>query len=173
MRNHVALVGFMAAGKSTIGKRVARKVHMPFLDIDDLIVQGHGPIEMIFHTQGEPAFRRYERETIARALSDEPAVLALGGGALGCSPTRALLSKCAYRIFIKVSPERILGRLRRARRVRPLLGPAPSRSQIEDLYTSRLPLYASADFTVEATDLDTAVIVNRIVEWMHEKKIAR
>lgn len=162
----------MAAGKSTIGKQVARKLHMPLVDIDDVIAQGHGPIENIFHSEGEPAFRRYEREAIARALSEEPAVLALGGGALGCSPTRQLLRKRAYRVFIKVAPERIFGRLRRARRVRPVLGRAPSRSKLWDLYAARLPWYAEADLTVEATDLKIAEIVKHIVEWMHTKKLS-
>lgn len=161
----------MAAGKSTIGKKLARNLRVKFFDIDDLIGQAHGPIKEIFREQGEPAFRRYEHETIGRVLDDQPAVLALGGGAVTHSPTRELLRDRAYRVFIKVSLERILGRLRRARIVRPLLGTRPSLPGISELYESRLPAYASADFTVEATDLEVAEIVNRIVEWMRERKL--
>lgn len=171
MKSHIALVGFMAAGKSTIGRKLARKLRIGFLDIDDLIVRDHGPIDEIFCRQGEPAFRRYEYQTIARVLDDEAAVLALGGGAVTYSPTRNLLRKRAYRVFIKVAPERILGRLRRSAAVRPLLGSQPSLSRINDLYASRFAAYANADLTIEATDLESAHIVNRIVAWMHEKNL--
>ena len=172
MRNHLALVGFMAAGKSTIGKRLARKLKVPFVDIDDLIVREHGPIADIFYDHGEKTFRAYEHDAIAHCLDEERAVLALGGGAVTFEPTLKLLKKRSYRIFVKVPPEQILSRLRRSRRVRPLLGPQPSLQKIKELYEKRMPAYAHADLTIEAAELSTPQIVDHIVEWMHKKKIA-
>jgi shikimate kinase len=85
--------------------------------------------------------------------------------------TLKLLKKRTYRVFVKVPPEQILGRLRRSKRVRPLLGSTPSLSKIRDLYTQRMPRYSHADFVVEAEDLSTSQVVDRIIEWLHRKKI--
>jgi len=171
MRNHLALVGFMAAGKSTIGKRLARKLKVPFVDVDDLIIRERGPIADIFYAQGEPAFRQYEHDVIARALDEKVSVMAVGGGAVTFEPTLRLLKKHAYRIFIKVPAEQIAARLRRSPRVRPLLGPQPTLHHIKELYEKRMEGYAHSDLTVGANELTTPQIVDQIVEWMHRKKI--
>ena len=171
MRNHLALVGFMAAGKSTVGKRLARKLKIPFIDIDDVIVSEHGPISDIFYNQGEKTFREYEHDAIAHSIESDPSVLALGGGAVTFEPSLKLLKKRTYRIFIKVPPEQVLGRLRRSQRVRPVLGPQPTLAKIKDLYEKRMPAYAHADLTIEAGEMNTPQIVDHIVEWMHKKKI--
>ena len=172
MRKHLALVGFMAAGKSTVGKRLARKLKLPFVDIDDLIEADHGPISEIFYSQGEQTFRQYEHDAIAHSIDEgAPGVLALGGGAVTFEPSLKLLKKRTYRIFIKVPAEQVLGRLRRSQTVRPLLGPKPTLHRIKELYEKRMPSYAHADLTIEAGDLSTPQIVEHIVEWMHKKKI--
>jgi shikimate kinase len=172
MKRHIALTGFMAAGKSTIGKKLARKLKVAFFDVDDLVVEQHGAISDIFYAQGEPAFRRYEHDAIAHIIEEEaPGVIALGGGAVTFDDNLKLLKKRTYRIFIKVPPEQILGRLRRSPRVRPLLGPAPSLQKIKELYAQRMPKYSHADFVVEADSLSTAQVVDQIVEWLHKKKI--
>ncbi|MHB8140751.1 MAG: shikimate kinase [Vulcanimicrobiaceae bacterium] len=172
MKRHVALVGFMASGKSTIGKRLARKLGCAFFDIDDLVVERHGAISDIFYAQGEPQFRAYEYDAIAHVLEEElPGIVALGGGAVTHEPTLKLLKKKAYRVFIKVAPEQVLGRLRRSTRVRPLLGPNPSLQKIKELYVKRMPQYAHADLVVEADELSGVQIVDQIIEWLHKKKI--
>ncbi|MDQ6826782.1 MAG: shikimate kinase, partial [Candidatus Eremiobacteraeota bacterium] len=94
----------MASGKSTIGKRLARKLGIGFVDVDDLVIRDHGAIADIFYAQGEEAFRRYEHDTVAHAVEEAPAILALGGGAVTFPPTLHLLRKRAYRVFIKVAP---------------------------------------------------------------------
>lgn len=170
-RRHIALTGFMAAGKSTIGKKLARKLGVRFYDIDDLVVEQHGAISDIFYAQGEKQFRAYERDAIAQVLDGEPGVIALGGGAVTYDESLKLLKKRTYRIFVKVAPEQILGRLRRSKRVRPLIGPAPSLSKIKTLYTQRMPRYAHADYVVEADDMTTAQVVDDIVGWLHKKNI--
>lgn len=162
----------MAAGKSTIGKRLARKLGVKFYDIDDVVVEQHGPISDIFYAQGEAQFRRYEFEAIQHILQDQqPGVIALGGGAVIHDDTLRLIKKRTYRIFVKVAPEQILGRLRRSKRVRPLIGPTPTLSKIKDLYAKRMPRYSHADFVIEAQELSTTQIVEQIVEWIHRKKI--
>lgn len=171
MKRHVALVGFMAAGKSTVGKRLARKLRCAFVDVDDLIVAEHGPISDIFYAQGEAVFRRYEFEAIERAVEGPPGIIALGGGAVTHDESLNLIKKRTYRVFVKVPVEQILGRLRRSPRVRPLLGPAPSLQKIKDLYAQRMPRYAHADLVIEAGEMSTGQIVDHIVEWLHKKKI--
>src|SRR6202035_2258848 len=100
MKRHVALVGFMASGKSTIGRKLARRLGAPFVDTDALVVRAHGPIAAIFAGEGEAAFRRYELTAIGEALDATPAgVLALGGGALTDAKSCELLHDRAYRVF--------------------------------------------------------------------------
>ena len=172
MKRHIALLGFMAAGKSTIGKRLARKLNVAFYDTDDLIVAEHGQISDIFYDEGEAAFRDYEHGAIGHIIEDgEPGVIALGGGAASYEPSQKLLKKRTYRIFIKVTPEQVVERLRHSRRIRPLLGPTPSLSKIKDLYTKRMPHYAHADHVIEAADMSTTQVVNAIIEWLNKKKI--
>ena len=171
MRQHIALTGFMAAGKSTIGKKLARKLGVKFYDIDDIVVSKHGPVSDIFYAQGEAQFRRYEYEAIAEVLEQEPGVIALGGGAVTYDESLKLLKKRTYRIFVKVPPEQILGRLRRSKNVRPLIGPTPSLSRIRELYAQRMPRYSHADYVVEAEDMSTAQIVEDVVQWLHKKNV--
>src|SRR5271156_4463039 len=105
----------MGAGKSTIGRKLARELGCAFFDTDDLIVRAHGTIREIFSNQGEAAFRLYEREAIGNVLSaGDAGVVALGGGALTVAENRALLKERAHRIFLRSSPEQILRRLRRS-----------------------------------------------------------
>ena len=161
----------MAAGKSTIGKKLARKLLVPFYDIDELIVKSHGAVGDIFYNEGEAVFREYEFAAIAQVLDAPAGIIALGGGAVTHDPTLNLLKKRTFRIFVKVPPEQILARLRRSRRVRPLLGPAPSLSKIRQLYAQRMPRYAHADFTVEADDMSATNVADKILDWLHRKNI--
>lgn len=173
MKTHVALTGFMAAGKSTIGKKLARKLGVAFYDLDDEIVREHGAISDIFYAQGEPQFRAYEYQALTKLLDEtSPGIIALGGGAVTNDDTLQLLKKRTYRVFVKVPAEQIAGRLRNSPHIRPLVGPSPSLSRVKELYDQRMPRYAHADFVVEAGELTTTQIVDQIVQWLHKKKIA-
>ena len=144
MKRHVALVGFMASGKSTIGRKLAHRLGWAFFDTDAIVVRAYGPIPAIFANEGEAAFRRYERAAIGDTLeSDEPRVVALGGGALTLAENRRVLGERAFQIFIKISPEQILARVRRSRETRPILGPNPTLARIRQLYATRLAHYAN------------------------------
>lgn len=172
MKRHVALVGFMASGKSTIGRKLARKLRCPFYDTDAFVVRAHGPIAAIFADEGEAAFRRYEGDAIRRALdSPAPSVVALGGGALTDAENRRLLAERAHCVFIKVSPEQVLARVRRARAIRPLLGSTPTLARINELYGSRMAQYERADRVVDASHQTDAKVVDEIVDWLRQEKL--
>ena len=140
VKRHVALVGFMASGKSTIGRKLARKLGWTFRDTDALVVRSHGPIPAIFENEGEAAFRRYEQAAIAGVLESCRAVHHRPGRrrAYRCGEPE-FAGGSAYRIFIKISPEQILARARRSREVRPMLGSRPTLSGIKELYARRMP----------------------------------
>ncbi len=163
-KRHIALIGFMASGKSTVGVRLARVLGRRFVDIDEEIASAHGPIEKIFTRQGESAFRRHESRAIAAALArKEPSVIATGGGAPTDARTRTLLAERSYRIFLSVSVERIERRLRRAKAPRPMLGENPTHNQILELYERRLPYYREAEFTLECNGLRERAICDALV----------
>jgi len=172
MKRHVALAGFMASGKSTIGRKLARRLRWPFCDTDSLVIRAHGPIAKIFADEGEGTFREYERTALATALErTQSAVIALGGGALTVAANRALLRRNAYCVFIEVSPEQIFARVRRSRGVRPLLGADPTLARIKELYAERMHYYRSADCVIDARRRSDAQVIGEIVEWLRLRKV--
>ena len=137
---HIALVGFMGAGKSTAGREVARLTERPFLDTDKEIERRHGPIEAIFDEHGEAEFRRIEEEVVAEALaSDEPAVLALGGGAVTVEGNRERLAARAFTVWIEVDVDVAWVRVRGSGR--PL---ARDEGAFRELFERRAELYLAA-----------------------------
>ncbi len=161
---HVALVGFMAAGKSTIGRFVARELGLPFVDTDDLIVARHGPIAELFARDGEAGFRAAELDAVVEALAGPRSVIALGGGAVTHAPTRAVLAEGALRVYLEVPPETILARLRRSRTVRPVVGRAPTIERVRELLALREPLYRDCDLTVRGPRRSKLAYARAIVE---------
>ena len=146
---HLALVGFMGAGKSTVGARAARFAARPFVDTDAELERLHGPIPALFEERGEPEFRRLEETVVAEALaSDERAVLALGGGAVLSERTRALLRRQAFVVHLRVDADAAWSRVRRSDR--PL---ARDEERFRRLHDERAPLYReTAD--AEASDVE-------------------
>ena len=172
MKRHLALVGFMASGKTTIGRKLAKRLGCAFFDTDDLVVRAHGTVASIFTNEGESAFRRYEQAAIAGVLENtEGSVIALGGGALTVAANRRLLANRAYRIFLRVSPERALARVRRSRERRPLLGARPTLATVRDLYDRRMAQYESADYVVLADRRNDRQVVDDILEWLRGQPI--
>lgn len=138
---HLALIGFMGAGKSTAGADVANRIGRPFLDIDKVIEAREGmPVSRIFEERGEAAFRALEVETTVAALADpDPAVIALGGGAVGSEAIRDALAAHALTVLLDVSLNDAWRRCQNG--LRPL---ARDWSRFEQLYESRQPLYRGA-----------------------------
>ena len=169
MERHVALVGFMAAGKSSVGRRLASELGVPFVDTDARIVAQHGPIPDIFARDGEARFREYECAAIGEALAGPLAVLALGGGAVTHEPTRALLAERALRIFLDVPIEVIINRLRYAPATRPLLGPAPSETRVRALLDARMPLYREADVVIDYGRRSSSAVARYAAELLRSR----
>jgi 3-dehydroquinate synthetase/shikimate kinase len=151
---HVALIGFMGAGKTTIGTTLARLLERPFLDVDDEVERRHGStIPELFEQRGELWFRNAEAE-LTRELLDgpEPSVLALGGGAVMRAETREALARRAFTVMLAVDPEEAWARV--SATGRPL---ARDEDSFRALYDDRLPVYLETADAV-ATDLDGVVL---------------
>ncbi len=163
----VALVGMMGAGKTSIGKRLAARLEVPFADADHEIETAAGmTVAEIFAKYGEPEFRRLERSVIARLLHDRPHVLATGGGAYMDESTRAAMREHAFTIWLKAPVEILLGRVRKrqgADQTRPLLANDDMRGTLEKLLAVREPTYALADMVLESADEPHAVLLDKIV----------
>jgi shikimate kinase len=164
MKGYFALIGFMAAGKSTIGKHLARELALPFADSDALIVERHGPIEDIFAREGSEAFRQYEFEAIRLLLDGPRAVVALGGGAVTHEPTRALVAERALRIYLEVPVPSLLARLRHSHAIRPVLGGNPTAASVRELLALREPLYREAELTVHGARRSRRALAREIAE---------
>ncbi|MEZ5996337.1 MAG: shikimate kinase [Hyphomonadaceae bacterium] len=145
----VALVGLMGAGKTTIGRRLAQALDLPFADADDAIAAAAGrSIADIFAERGECEFRRGERQVIARLLDGPPLVLATGGGAFIDARTRALMKQHAISVWLKAPLDVLMKRVAK-RDHRPLLKEDDPRAVMEKLMDERYPVYAEADLTIE------------------------
>ncbi len=163
---HLALVGFMAAGKSTVGELLAERIGWPFVDTDTLIERDRGAIAAVFAHEGERAFRGYECEAVAEAVArDERCVIAVGGGALTHEPTNALLAQRTFRVFLEACEQEIAQRLRDAP-VRPMLGFEPSVEAISAMYRDRLPLYRESELTVDCNGMRPLAVARRVEELL-------
>lgn len=156
----------MAAGKTTVGRHLARELGLPFVDTDDLIVARSGPIADLFARGGEPEFRAAEYDAVQAALGGPLAVIALGGGAVTHPPTQALLARSALRVYLDIPAETLTARLRRSRTVRPLVGPAPTVERVRELLALREPAYRGADVIVCGPHPSKLAFARAIVEAM-------
>ncbi len=156
----IVLVGMMGAGKSSIGRRLAAKLGIPFIDADAEIESAAGmTISEIFDKHGEPYFRAGEARVIARLLDNGPQVLATGGGSLMDAQTRTLIGEKGVSIWLKADIEVLLKRTKR-RNDRPLA------EKIKDLLPIREPLYAQADIVVQSRDEPHDNIVDEIMSQL-------
>jgi shikimate kinase len=148
----VVLVGMMGVGKSSVGKRLAQALGLPFRDADEEIERAAGQtINEIFASRGEAEFREGERRVIARLLDEPPHVLATGGGAFMHPETRALVKAKAVSIWLKADPE-ILARRVGRKDNRPLLRGKDPKTVLAELLAARAPSYGQADLVIESTD---------------------
>ena len=160
----IALVGMMGAGKTSIGRRLAQRLSVPFRDADHEIETAAGlTVAEIFERFGESHFRDGERRVIARLLGGPPHVLATGGGAFMDETTRAAMAKSAFTIWLKAPVQLLMARVKK-RETRPLLKGRDVRATLETLLASREPVYAKADMTLDSADEPHGTAVERIVE---------
>jgi shikimate kinase len=165
----IVLVGMMGAGKSTIGRRLAARLRLPFLDADAEIEAAAGmPISDIFETHGEPHFRDGEARVIARLLEAGPSVLATGGGAFMREETRSRIRDKAVSIWLKADADTILKRVRR-RADRPLLQTPDPAATIGRLIDQRHPVYQLADITIASREVLHEKIVEECIAALHAR----
>ncbi len=168
----VALVGLMGVGKTSIGRRLAQRLGLPFVDADAEIEAAAGcSVEDIFERHGEAAFRDGERRVIARLLNEPPQVLATGGGAFMDPATRALMRARAVTVWLRADLELMLARVAR-RNNRPLLKTGEPRAVLERLIAARYPIYAEADIAVDSVDGPPEATVERVLAALAERDAA-
>jgi shikimate kinase len=159
----IVLVGLMGAGKTTVGRRLAEKLGLAFIDADHEIELAAGrTIPEIFAQHGEAYFRDGERKVIARLLENGAQVLATGGGAYMNADTRATIRRHGIAIWLRADFDLLMRRVRR-RSNRPLLHNADPEAVMRKLIEERYPVYAEADLTVDSRDIAHASIVNSII----------
>ena len=159
----IVLVGMMGAGKSSIGRRLATRLAIPFIDADTEIEKAAGmSIPEIFSTHGEPYFRAGETRVIARLLEGGPQVLSTGGGAFMNAETRANVHTKGVSVWLRATVEVLSRRIKR-RGDRPLLKNTDPVETLKRLLLERDPIYAEADVTVESRDVPHETIVEEII----------
>jgi shikimate kinase len=164
----VALVGLMGAGKTTVGRRLAQALGLPFVDADEAISTAAGrSIDDIFAERGECEFRRGERQVIARLLAGPAHVLATGGGAFIDPNTRALMKAQAITIWLRAPLDVLMKRVSR-RDHRPLLKEDDPQAVMQRLMDERYPIYAEADLTVDTTHTPHHTAVVAILAALRE-----
>jgi shikimate kinase/3-dehydroquinate synthase len=163
----VVLVGMMGAGKTSVGKRLAAKLGLPFVDADAEIEAGAQlTVSEIFERFGEAYFREGERKVIARLLTSGPVVLATGGGAFMNATTRENIARHGVSIWLKPSFDVLLARVRKKSN-RPLLKTADPEGTLRQLLDERSPIYALADFTIESVDAAHDSVVEAIFQRLN------
>jgi shikimate kinase len=168
----VALVGMMGAGKTSVGRRLAARLGVPFKDADQEIEAAAGlTVAEIFARHGEPEFRAGERRVIARLLAEPPHVLATGGGAYIDPDTRAAMKAGAFTIWLRAPVDVLLGRVGK-RPTRPLLNNADPRGTLERLLAQREPVYAEADYILDSVDGPHAAAVDQVMGELQARGLA-
>jgi shikimate kinase len=160
----IVLVGMMGSGKSSVGRRLAGRLGLPFVDADtEIETAAHMTIPEIFAQRGEAEFREGERRVISRVLTTRaPLVLATGGGAFMNAETRARVKELGISIWLKAEPEVLMRRVRRNAK-RPLLQTADPEATLRRMLTEREPVYALADITIQSSDEPHEVVVGETI----------
>ena len=160
----IIMVGLMGAGKTTIGRRLANRLSIPFRDADhEIEAAANMSVADIFAQHGEAHFREGEKRVIARLLDEGNQVLATGGGAWMNEETRALVGDKGVSVWLKAEFDILMSRVRR-RSHRPLLKDPDPEGVMRRLMDTRYPIYAQADVTVDSIDVPHERIVTFVME---------
>ena len=171
MKSNIALIGFMGAGKSTVGKALAAAAGMDFVDLDTMIEEkAERSISEIFASDGEPTFRRMEATIVNDAACRENTVIACGGGIILDQANIVALRRNTFIIYLQAEPSVLLRRVLKSRDRRPLLQVFDPATAMDDLLKYREPLYkAAADLTVNTSALDIDGAVQKILAEIGKK----
>jgi shikimate kinase len=163
MTQNIALIGFMAVGKSAVGHRLAKKLRRRFVDLDRLIEKSTGmKVHEIFVQKGEPYFRQLEKQTLATVLQNDGQVISTGGGVLMNDENLALLRDKALLVGLTASVDVLLTRAGSSSK-RPLLKGANRKERVEELLTQRDSRYAQAHVTIDTSELTLDQVVDKII----------
>jgi len=163
-RRSIVLVGMMGVGKSSIGRRLAARLAVPFVDADAEIEKAAGmSISDIFARHGEADFRSGEARVIARLLDGAPQVLATGGGALMNAGTRAAIKDKGVSIWLNAEFDVLMRRINKRKNERPMLQTADPAATLRELLVAREPIYAKADITIQSREAPHEAIVDEII----------
>jgi shikimate kinase len=166
----IVMVGLMGAGKTSIGRRLAQRLGLTFIDADHEIETAAGcTIEEIFERYGEAAFRDGERKIIQRLLERPPHVLATGGGAFIDPDTRARIKAAGISVWLKADLDVLVRRVSR-RNNRPLLKRGEPRDVLARLMEQRYPIYAEADICIDTLDAPAESTVDRVIEAIERRQ---
>lgn len=164
---NIYLVGFMGAGKSTVGRRLARRAGYHFVDLDQQVVALEGKaIPEIFTQQGEVYFRDCETRVLMQQASAQSTVFATGGGIVGRAENREQMRRTGRVIYLRASWPTIMRRLSKGSG-RPLADPEKGWDTVEALWRSRQPWYEEADHIVDTDDLHVHEVVGRIISLLN------
>ena len=170
-RRSIVLVGLMGCGKSSIGRRLAARLDLPFIDADDEIERAAGrSVADIFAEHGEPHFREGERKVIQRLLGCGPQVLATGGGAYMNAETRDNIRQSGISVWLKADLPVLMRRVAK-RDNRPLLKQKDPEAVMSQLIETRHPIYAQADLTVDSREVAHDVIVGEILRVLTQSPV--
>lgn len=160
----VSLVGLMGVGKTTIGRRLAKRLNMPIFDSDEEIEAASGrTVKGYFKDHGEEQFRKGERRVIRRLLDGQPIVLSTGGGAFIPEKTRSILLANSTTIWLSADHKTLMDRVMR-KKTRPLLDVEDPSAKMQALIDERYPIYGQADITVDANSGTHTQTVNRVIK---------
>jgi shikimate kinase len=170
LRRTLVLVGLMGAGKSAVGRRLAKALGAPFADADEEIVTAAGmSIPDIFAAYGEGEFRELERRVVARLLVGPPMIVALGGGAFIDPQTRARVKARARSVWLRADLDTLVSRTARKKSTRPLLMQGDPRQILAALIERRYPVYAEADHILDTAEQPPEQIVEAIVDILRRE----
>ncbi len=168
---NIVLTGFMGTGKSKIGRRLAKKLRMSYLDTDELIEKREkDSISAIFKKRGKEYFRRLETKVVKEVALFDNYVISTGGGVVLKEGNIRLLKKNAFIVCLFASPEVILKRTKGDEK-RPLLKGDDRKERIKELLKMRRPFYEKADFSVDTSVLDSEGVVEEIIGFLGKEEI--
>jgi shikimate kinase len=170
LKKTIVMVGMMGAGKNAVGRALAARLDVPFLDSDhEIEAAANMSIPEIFSRDGEPFFRLKERQVIARLLEEERGVLSTGGGAFLSEENRTLITEGGVSVWLQADLEVLWNRVRH-RDSRPLLRTSDPKATLRELYDARVPFYEKADLTVKSDgQASIETMVDRVLEALKER----
>ena len=164
MKKNLVLTGMMGVGKSTIGKMLAKKLKLKFIDVDRIIeIKEKSTIKEIFQNKSENYFRKVEKKIIFEELKKDNLIIALGGGAFINASTRTKIKDTCISFWLDLKIDALLNRLKNATK-RPLLDKDQLEKSVKKIYSERKKIYNESDFRIKCNSMNQNEIVNEIMK---------